>query len=658
MRKYYTQQSITKRISTTPVSAENAHWDLLSAYANGQANVLGLEKVKRIHEICKARDAKSYLDLASEFDDLTQSYTSSMNPEVIFVHRQIACLLKKFPFSKEELNIDTRVVALEKWAAAEDQCKLTNLRLRSIRNDELPDWVRKCQRIISDTLGPLSPSIVMKIINDGTHGPGATLTSQNNRTTPYYKYADFPYSVTKAASKYALAAISANPQWMEILENSGRRTNIPLVGSPLFQKEMQIFWDCVDIAENDKITFVPKDARTDRPIAISASLNLFLQLGVSTHLTRELKKKGVDLTDQSRNQRLAYEGSRYCEIGGMLNPSQFSTIDLASASDTVSIEIVKLLLPAEWYAFLSDLRHEAGDLDGNTHIYEKFSAMGNGYTFALESLIFWAVAKAAAMEEGHRCTYRDISVFGDDIIVRNTSCQAVIDALEWSGFSVNQEKSFLTGPFKESCGADFFMGTNVRPFYLKRRIDSYGDIYFVCNSIARLCKLHSDRKGLVAGYHILLQHIPRRHVSFVPLKDTSDSGLCVPLDVLNELGIRPWLSKSEIRHLIKHRLLRKEDANVQSMMYCSTIVSARTYSGKGSIRLMLSLSKGGNLSKFYFDDEKLLHMVASSAGNVTRRKAIKHTCRVAPILNWNGDYTKELIYAHPYRWETKKASVN
>ena len=308
MRKYYTQQSITKRISTTPVSAENAHWDLLSAYANGQANVLGLEKVKRIHEICKARDAKSYLDLASEFDDLTQSYTSSMNPEVIFVHRQIACLLKKFPFSKEELNIDTRVVALETWAAAEDQCKLTNLRLRSIRNDELPDWIRKCQRIISDTLGPLSPSIVMKIINDGTHGPGATLTSQNNRTTPYYKYADFPYSVTKAASKYALAAISANPQWMEILENSGRRTNIPLVGSPLFQKEMQIFWDCVDIAENDKITFVPKDARTDRPIAISASLNLFLQLGVSTHLTRELKKKGVDLTDQSSNQRLAYEG--------------------------------------------------------------------------------------------------------------------------------------------------------------------------------------------------------------------------------------------------------------------------------------------------------------------------------------------------------------
>jgi len=650
MRKYYTQRSSALRPMTTPIKHENVHWDLLLAFANGHVSELGFDIYCRIFSMCKTRNGSDYLNLASEFDTKTQSYSVSDNPEVIFVQRQIACFLKKFPFSKSELNNDPKAAALEKWHAAENQCKKTNLRLRNTLTSELPSWVTKAQSLISDCLSDLTPEIIMKIITSGTHGPGATRTSNRNRTTPYYKYADFPYSVTKSASSYALAAMSSCPRWMNILENSGRREEIPLCGTPLYQKEIQIFWSCVDLVENDKITFVPKDARTERPIAISSSLNMFLQLGVSKYLTKKLKRVGVDLTDQTRNRELAYQGARYCNVGGEENSSQFSTIDLASASDTISLEIVKLLLPAEWYAFLADLRHEAGDLGEESLIYEKFSAMGNGYTFALESLIFWAVAKAAVQSTGHSCTHRDISVFGDDIIVRYNVCQQVIDALNWSGFLVNSEKSFLKGPFKESCGADFFLGTNVRPFYLKRRIETYEDIYFVGNSISRLSYVHTARRGLCNAFASVTRHIPNSDIKYSPLGDTSDSGLCVPLFKLNQLGIRPWLTKSEIRNLIKHKLLRPEDANVQSFYTWTETVSAKHYSGAVYIRLMLSLDQGSHLNSFYMKKGDLIHKEASSAGMITRRKSVNLTCHVVPILNWNGNYKKSIYQRHPSYW--------
>jgi len=651
MRKYYTQQSQATRPVTSLIESENSHWDLLYAFASGHVDVLGVEMLSRIESICTTRNGAAYLRLSSEFDSQLQSYNVNDNPEEIFVHRQIACLLKKFPFSKLELDSDPKAAAIIKWRQAEDQCKITNERLRSTLPGELPSFVAQAQLLIEECLGDLTPSVVMKMISEGTHGPGATRTSQGNRTTPYYKYADFPYSVTRDASSYALAAISANPRWMEILENSGRRTDIPSVGAPQFQKEIQIFRNCVEVVDSDKITFVPKDARTERPIAISASLNMYLQLGVSHTLMKKLAKVGVNLYDQTRNRELAYQGSRYFQVAGVDNPNQFSTIDLASASDTISLEIVKLLLPADWYALLMDLRHETGILGEELLKYQKFSAMGNGYTFALESLIFWAVAKAAIQVSGQECTHRDISVFGDDIIVRRHSSQLAVDALIWSGFLINSEKSFLTGPFKESCGADFFKGTNVRPFYLKRRIVTYEDIYFCANSFSRLCIARKLRRGLVQGFTSLLRHIPCAHITHIPMNDTSDSGLCSPLDQLTQLGIRPWLTPSEIRHLVKSKYLRKEDIEIQSSYTWQQTIKARHYSGAQRIRLMLSLDQGSDGSTFFLSKEKLIHKEASSSGIVTRRNAVQRVCRVVPVLNWNGNYTRYQVHCHPFYWK-------
>jgi hypothetical protein len=337
-------------------------------------------------------------------------------------------------------------------------------------------------------------------------------------------------------------------------------------------------------------------------------------------------------------------------VNGVENDSQFSTIDLASASDTISIEIVKLLLPSEWYSFLSDLRHETGTLDGETLFYEKFSAMGNGYTFPLESLIFWAVAKAAAKVSNAPCQYKDIAVYGDDIIVRRSAAPAVITALNWAGFQVNNEKSFLSGYFKESCGSDYFRGNNVRTFYLKRQVRSYEDLYFVCNSIADLVMDFRTTPGYYRMYELLISLIPRRYRRYLPITATHDSGLRVPLSYMNSLGLRPFLSNAEKKHCLAKGLLRDENKDIQSMFCLSEYPVAVAYKGHQRLTYMIALA-----SKEHFHDhnfmtvEQLLHLTCARSGTITRRNSVKSVIQVVPVLNWNGNNAHGLRL-HPALW--------
>lgn len=91
--------------------------------------------------------------------------------------------------------------------------------------------------------------------------------------------------------------------------------------------------------------------------------------------------------------------------------------------------------------------------------------MGNGFTFELETLIFYALVRTAL--ELSNVAYDDILVYGDDIIIPSQGYDAVCASLAFFGFTTNKLKSFNEGPFRESCGGDFFKGTNVRPYFLK-----------------------------------------------------------------------------------------------------------------------------------------------------------------------------------------------
>jgi hypothetical protein len=217
---------------------------------------------------------------------------------------------------------------------------------------------------------------------------------------------------------------------------------------------------CDVVVEPARLIFVEKNAKTHRPICIEPLLNGFMQLGIGGYLKERLRVLAKqDLTDQRRNQELAWRGSMYGDV---------ATIDLSSASDTLAFSVVFDLLPEAWVDLLASFRTGHIEYGGREYELEKFSSMGNGFTFELETLIFWALSSACTELSGEDQDV--VSVYGDDIIVPVKAVDLLMASLTWCGFNLNREKSFWTGRFRESCGADYLAGESVRPTFKKDRL--------------------------------------------------------------------------------------------------------------------------------------------------------------------------------------------
>jgi len=229
----------------------------------------------------------------------------------------------------------------------------------------------------------------------------------------------------------------------------------------------------------NRFTTVPKDAKKDRGIAIEPGLNVFFQLGVGDAIKRRLLRVGLDLKDgQDIHKRVACDASRR---------GHYSTIDLSNASDTVSKALVKLLLPKGWFDLLDTLRSPMTFVDGKWVHLSKFSSMGNGFTFELETLLFAAIAQEACYLAGvHAPTGAGCWVYGDDIILPSQASATMLTLLRFFGFTPNEGKTFTSGPFRESCGGDFFEGKAVRPHYLKDEPYEPADWIKLANGIRRL----------------------------------------------------------------------------------------------------------------------------------------------------------------------------
>jgi hypothetical protein len=282
-------------------------------------------------------------------------------------------------------------------------------------------------------------------------GPGASTTIKRADAC-FENKLDAPFVCSEEMLPVVDQVLREFPLWVR--QQSGRALFSDL---PHWGREID---SCSIVVEPAKLIFVEKNAKTDRPICVEPLLNGFVQLGIGSFLKERLRVRAKqDLSDQSRNQRLAEEAS----VTGHL-----ATIDLSSASDTLAFSVVFDLLPEEWVDLLASCRTGHMSYDGREYELEKFSSMGNGYTFELESLIFWALSSACtALSGGDQDT---VSVYGDDIIVPVKAVDLLMATLTWCGFNLNREKSFWTGKFRESCGADWLDGDAVRPVFKKDRL--------------------------------------------------------------------------------------------------------------------------------------------------------------------------------------------
>jgi hypothetical protein len=229
-----------------------------------------------------------------------------------------------------------------------------------------------------------------------------------------------------------------------------------------------------------KVAFVPKTAKKPRVIAIEPVAMQYMQQGVADWLrgpieTRAPLTRGhVNFRDQSVNTRLAKSGS----VDGKL-----ATLDLSDASDRVSCRLVSQMLRTEpeLSGYVFGTRSTRAELpDGTLVRLRKFASMGSALCFPMEAMVFYIIMVSSRLvrrnrlptrREIHRVS-RDLYVYGDDLIVPAHEASAIAQDLEAFGLKVNTAKSFWTGKFRESCGADYYDGEDVTPVYLRRQIPS------------------------------------------------------------------------------------------------------------------------------------------------------------------------------------------
>lgn len=401
------------------------------------------------------------------------------------------CLAQEFLRKADFLDtgIDTAAVARETFLLAEAQCKKANSHLKLF----LPEshWLitdglerrflevlNRARAWIAATLGPVPDCL------DGSFGPGAVFESEvwchKKSMTSYDKLRNMP-------------SASRNLD-QSIIDHLVTQT---AYGSPWYDGCSTMLFTR---SEGNRFTTVTKDATKDRGIAIEPGINVLGQLAVGRALRQRLKRRGLDLKgDEDRvhpvlrklglsvgrpwkGQALHREMARAASFSG-----DHATIDLTNASDTICRILVKLLLPEMWYDLLSQLRSPKTRFsptgrkkDQRWYLLEKFSSMGNGYTFELETLIFASLAHACGGKVGV-----DTFVYGDDTIVPTSIAADLLAVFQYAGLTVNQAKTFYKREdlFRESCGGDYFIGHDVRPFYIKKAPNVPSDWIALANNL-------------------------------------------------------------------------------------------------------------------------------------------------------------------------------
>lgn len=414
--------------------------------------------------ICEAIGSPQALTIqkmveAGEFDQLLNV---TIDPADYDDHNKFAddylvtSLLQKNP--RLPVSHDRRGRALEKFYAAEAGCLKSNQRISAMNDSSVlpsPSVLRAlhgARENIRSWLGPLTRADIGYAEKHMRFGPGAT-TSLKGVVTKGKKYSRRSLDVTSR-----LLPFRVHPSFPDGWRDSASDIRVR---------------DC------SRLTTVPKNAKIDRVICIEPDLNIFAQLGIGALIREKLRVNGLDLLSQYNNQAKA----------SLASQRGLCTMDLSSASDTICREAVWSLLPDRWSHLLWLARVDATEIDGEVVHLEKWSSMGNGYTFELETLLFAGVVTAVL---DSLSLPRDVAIYGDDLIFPLEAMELVSETLSFLGFSVNREKTFGKGLFHESCGTDWFRGHNVRPFYLRADHHDFQTICYIYGNAIRRYSRHRN----------------------------------------------------------------------------------------------------------------------------------------------------------------------
>lgn len=419
---------------------------------------------------------------------------------------QTKCISKLLPSSKDEIAAADKA-ALQAWREAQGDNRKECHPIRHHYDDKL--------RAALDYIMHTADFSIGGVYRYADIGPGASVG----------RYA---YEGASFASKFDGEITYTNPDLVRVF---GLACNTDTRWRALFN-EAAVSERFVKV-KGGSGTFVPKTAKISRMVVTPPLLNGFTDRGVGEQLSLALRDVGINLSTQPDVNR---EMARIGSISGA-----FATIDLEGASSRLDYNKLKSLLPPSLQWWLRLTRPDSVEIANQWEELTEIQTMGSGITFPLQTAIFLGITKVSydilGIEWRSSGSARNVSVFGDDMIVDTRAFSLVCDMLRIYGLKINMDKTFNTGCFRESCGADWYSGLNVRAVYVKDT-RSLQDRYTLIN----LLNEWSLRLGLPSLNNLIFSILGRDIVDrdLVPQFSAEYSGIRVPLALTSRSRARMY----------------------------------------------------------------------------------------------------------------------
>lgn len=359
--------------------------------------------------------------------------------------RQLTLLFKKVEY---ELSGDRVEAAKMAYIACEDELKIADQQEANWSSLRLT-----FSTLFSSILSKLSIEID-RFELDPKHGPGVTADRL---------FGNQKFLQTRWHSRLE----SVFPSGEYVIPSWRYHSSLPELVAP--QDELPV-----------AVKFVPKTAKSPRVIAVEPTCMQYMQQGLMRSLVPKLEGDKITsgmigFTDQVPNQQLALRGSIHRDV---------ATLDLSEASDRVRNSLVRYLF-APWPSVQEALdvtRSRTASFGKNDRKIRlsKFASMGSAVCFPVEAMVFLSITlHGMALAAGRRYADErfisqwrdDVRVYGDDIVCPTRFAASVISHLESYALKVNRQKSFSSGHFRESCGRDYYDGTDVTPVRLRQRLE-------------------------------------------------------------------------------------------------------------------------------------------------------------------------------------------
>jgi hypothetical protein len=349
---------------------------------------------------------------------------------------QLENFLKRYRFNKDMYS-DDALEAITNSKFEDDQGRVASGPI--VRTERLHRVIQHARKTVRAILGDLPTDT--ELFDLGRLPTRATAGS--------------PLEESYSDLKWGTAPVTGSLDHISFLATEANRKDMNKLLYGVLKRNKIGFQICDALAT----TNVPKSWKSYRGISPDTTTGSYYSSALGAAMTSRLADHGLNIRWlQVKHRKYAKAASKH------LNRA---TTDLKSASQSYGVDTLCMLLPRKWFKAVMRGRVSYTKLGSGkaerTIKLASVMAMGIGFTFPLQTLLFYSLV--TAVKELLHVEGR-VSVFGDDLIYPSCIHSYVVDVLKQLRFQTNDDKTFASPdiPFRESCGGDYYRGIDVRPF--------------------------------------------------------------------------------------------------------------------------------------------------------------------------------------------------